>query len=146
MTKAKFIRQYPTKTPRQVSALATKAGLHITPSYVSNVRMYDSNAEHEAKPKNKKKRKSEVEAGSFPTLVKPSDIHLDSTHNQRSHVEVETTTYKARPSTADVRKVSGDGLVRAFKALVVAIGTRLAHQLVDQVDDETAKLFGRPPV
>jgi hypothetical protein len=30
--------------------------------------------------------------------------------------------------------------------MVVAIGTRVARQLVTQVEDETSKLFGRPPL
>lgn len=138
MTKAAFIRQHPSASPAQLSKLAKKAGLTITPSYVANVRAYDK-----PRVKGKGKRITEkvkriVEKVDSPEglRIKMSDLNLDPAFNQRSMA----------PSTDDTLKVSGDGLVRAFKALVVAIGTRVARQLVTQVEDETSKLFGRPPV
>lgn len=152
MTKAAFIRQFPDRSAQWVVNSAVKTeGMTMTVDYVHKSRSRDSMAETEESPKQKAARTRRKLAKTMPKpVIRMSDINIDPAFNQRAAPEpVVLKVTKASGDDilrADMLKVSGDGLVRAFKAMVVAIGTRVARQLVTQVEDETSKLFGRPPL
>lgn len=140
LSKSAFIRQHPSASPQQVSALAKKAGLVISPSYVSNVRWVDIGPSVREKKPAKKPVKKPLPVD--PTATSPM---LKKTMGARDVVDRLSSPDGPRVANT-LLAVSGDGLVKAFKAMVVAIGTRVARQLITQVEDETSKLFGRPPV
>lgn len=168
-TKAAFIRQHPSKTPLWVSESASRAGLHITPGYVSNVRHADAAARDPEKMmraetpkqraarlrkkamrdmKNAKIDKSFAKEGILlpkgkkppqpPLTVKMSDLDIDQKWNARSLLT------DPLPRTAP--PTPGDGLVKAFKCIAIALGLSNARKLLTETEDEVARVFGRPPI
>ncbi len=125
-TKAAFVRKHPNASPQWIANTAKAGGVTITPAYVSNVRTQDQ-------ARLRKKR----------SLSKPkpkSPLPIDPTEAPSSMLRPVT-----KVSGEDALKV-GVGLVKTFKVMVIAIGTRVARQLITEVEDETSKLFGRPPL
>lgn len=138
LDKASFVRRFPKSSAETISKLAEARGVSIPTSYVYKVRSAD--------------KKAEMGVGKKPTKKSVKDMpdrmldHAEKHTRVKTGLNVETVPPIQQRASSDPLKVSGEGLVRAFKALVIAIGTRTSRTLIEQVEDETTKMFGRPPL
>ena len=140
---SKFVLQYPDKTAKELVSLAKQKGLTLTAKYVYNVRAHDK--ARKGKPG---RTPGSLRRKTLPPLIRFSDLDLDSKHNARHNPADVADLAESVRTGGNMKSImlGGEGTVKAFKALVLMLGTELSRLLIIEVEDEVSSAIGRPPL